>query len=185
MTERHSASGVGGNAAAVRTEHATRSGRVAMIVVGLIGVALVTLALVIAVGRRPAEAPMDEVTHAVERIPPELAEDVATLMGSERRKERDLAAERVLSRARTAGMTLPAYVTGVAALQAARGCAGKKAALAEVVALGDPRVVPALERLARSPKYGCGEAHEQDCLACVRDDLDSALRTFGIDRAGQ
>jgi len=156
-------------------------GRAGIIAVALIGVALVTLALGIAIGRRPDADAVPVVSTEIESIPAELADDVAILLGADKRKDRDLAAERVLDLARGKTLTLPAYVTRVAELQAARGCAGKKAALAELVALGDPRVVPTLQRLSRSPKYGCGEAHEQDCLACVREDLESALHAFGVE----
>lgn len=158
----------------------TSGGKVGLLVVGLIFATLVTLALGIAIGRRPETARLEVAPDAVETIAPEIAEDVAALLGSDRRKDRDLAAQRVAEYAQRSGAVLPAYVARIAMLQSARGCPAKKEALAELVTLHDERVVPTLERLARSPKYGCGDAHEQDCLSCMREDLERALRDFGV-----
>jgi hypothetical protein len=180
LSERLSA--VGADAAETKParEPSAGTGRAGMLAVILIGATLVTLGIGIAIGRRPVAPPVEVVLPAIETIPNDIAEDVDTLLGSDRRKDRDLAATRVLERAHSSGATLPAYITRVAALQAARGCPAKKAALAELAALDDPRTVAVLERLARSPKYGCGDAHEQDCLSCMREDLDNALRQLGV-----
>ncbi len=182
VADRYSAIGAEQTDASAAEDLAPRSrGKLGLLIVGLIGATLITLALGIAIGRRPPEAvPVALPPLVTESIPPAIAEDVDALLGSDRRKDRDLAAQRVLEHAAQTGATLPAYVTRVAALLAARGCPAKKTALAEVVALNDKRVVPTLERLARSPKYGCGEAHEQDCLSCIREDLDRALTGFGV-----
>lgn len=178
-SDRYSAIGAE-QAEASGAAEARSGGKVGLLILGLIGATLITLALGIAIGRRPTEAPLAPVPVTVESIPPVIAVDVDTLLGSDRPKDRDLAAQRVLEHARQSGATLPAYITRLAALQAARGCPAKKTALLDAIALRDDRVVPTLERLARSPKYGCGEAHEQDCISCMREDLEQALVSFGV-----
>lgn len=175
--ERYSAASAG--RASPSVDKATGSGR-GLAIVALVGATLVTLALGIAIGKRPEERQGGAAeTRPEEPIAPAIAEDVDTLLGSDRRKDRDLAAQRIVEYAATSGEVIPAYIARVAALQAARGCPAKKAALAELVAVHDPRVVPVLHRLARSPKYGCGDAHEQDCLSCMRDELGQALTVLG------
>lgn len=160
------------------------SGKRGVVIVALIGATLVTLALGIAIGRRPEPQAEGREAQPAETIAPEIAEDVDALLGSDRRKDRDLAAQRIVEFATRTGETIPAYIASSAALQAARGCPAKKAALADLLALHDERVVPVLERLARSPRYGCGDAHEQDCLSCMRDDLRAGLEAFGVQLGG-
>jgi serine/threonine protein kinase len=102
---------------------------------------------------------------------PSLREDQETLMGSKSREARRSAAKRVLKNA--AGT--PHYVKLVAELEAANGCADKKAVLEEIRTLADPRVLPALERLAEQPRRGCGLIRLSDCLSCLRRDLDQTI----------
>ena len=69
----------------------------------------------------------------------------------------------------------PQYVKLVAQLEAANGCPDKKAVLEEMRTLDDPRVLPALERLAEQPKRGCGLIRLTDCLSCLRRELDQTI----------
>lgn len=73
----------------------------------------------------------------------------------------------------------PHYVKLVAQLEAANGCADKKAVLDEMRTLADPRVLPALERLAEQPKRGCGLIRLTDCLGCLRRELDQTIGALG------
>ena len=69
----------------------------------------------------------------------------------------------------------PQYVKLVAQLEASNACSDKKAVLEEMRTLDDPRVLPALERMADQPKRGCGLIRLTDCLGCLRRELDQTI----------
>jgi serine/threonine-protein kinase len=106
--------------------------------------------------------------------PSSAQEDQDTVLRSRSREARRSAAKRVLRN--TAGT--PHYVKLVAELEAANGCPDKRAVIEEMRTLADPRVLPALERLAEQPKRGCGLLRLTDCLWCLRRDLDQTIGTL-------
>ena len=67
----------------------------------------------------------------------------------------------------------------VAAFELERDCDDRKRLLRSIVTLGDARVVPFLTRFEESPRRGCGMFRRQDCLGCMRGELEEALATFG------
>jgi len=69
----------------------------------------------------------------------------------------------------------PEYLQLVADLELTDRCQTKKDMLAKMRALFDPRVLPALERLAEQPRRGCGLLRLSDCLACLRRELDQTI----------
>ncbi|MET0341632.1 MAG: serine/threonine-protein kinase [Polyangiales bacterium] len=105
---------------------------------------------------------------AVQRA--ELAEAEQKLSSREREQRRD-AAKRVLR----FGDAAPRHLQLVADLELAAGCAGRKKVIGQMRDLGDPRVLPALDRLSAQPAKGCGVFKLSDCLACLRKDLDQAI----------
>jgi len=98
-------------------------------------------------------------------------DDQDTLILSKSREARRSAAKRVLKNPSGS----PHYLKLVAQLEAANGCPDKKAVLEDIRNLADPRVLPALERLAEQPKRGCGLLRLSDCLSCLRRDLDQTI----------
>jgi len=104
-------------------------------------------------------------------LPPALADTVDGLLGSTSpsAKVRKRAAERVL--AHKPADAVPLYLRNVAALEKASSCTGKRDVLERMDAAADPRVMPALRRLAATRRRGCGFFSAQDCLECLREPL--------------
>lgn len=110
-------------------------------------------------------------------LAPELATAVETLANGTDAAARTRAAAAVAAAADNPAM--PAYAVQLAALETARSCRARKAALAELVRLGDERALPFVRRLHESPRRGCGFLNSRDCQACIRDDLAQALTALG------
>jgi serine/threonine protein kinase len=66
------------------------------------------------------------------------------------------------------------YIVAVAQLELARGCRAIRAELQRLVTDGDPRVLPAVQRMSDTP-HTCGPRNRGDCYACVRSDLEETL----------
>jgi serine/threonine-protein kinase len=100
-----------------------------------------------------------------------LVQDQVTLLEDRNRDARRAAAKRVLE----SGEAAPRYLALLANLELARSCTQRKGALEEMRTLGDPRVLPALERMAATPRRGCGLLRLTDCLGCLRRELDETV----------
>jgi aminoglycoside phosphotransferase (APT) family kinase protein len=110
-------------------------------------------------------------------IPDSIAEDVALMVESDRRDQREGAAERI----RDAHVEdAPAFIEHVVVIELSNRCPARREAVEALGALGDPRAVPTLERLERA-RTGCGMFGAQDCHRCLRRDLRTALELL---RAG-
>nr|MDQ3037867.1 hypothetical protein [Myxococcota bacterium] len=68
----------------------------------------------------------------------------------------------------------PAFVASLIDLELARGCRERREAVRALEQIGDPRALPALERL-ETARRGCGFLGSQDCHRCLRRDLRTAL----------
>jgi hypothetical protein len=75
---------------------------------------------------------------------------------------------------RSPGMS-PRFIELAAELELASRCPDKRDLIEEIRTLGDPRTLPALERLADSPRRGCGILRLSDCFSCLRRELDQTL----------
>jgi hypothetical protein len=106
-------------------------------------------------------------------LPPELTKDVETLLEGKAPRERRAAAEKV--RAYKPQERVFPYLLVIAELETARSCKARKQAIAKMELQGDVRYLPALRRLDRAPRSGCGFLSLADCLGCVRSDLRDAL----------
>ncbi len=107
-------------------------------------------------------------------ITPEIARDLGILLASESRETRRTAADGLLARAEP----LPPLVDALARLEVAEGCNAKKAALRTLRELRDPAALPAVERLARLPRRGCGLFGRSDCWACLRPDTRRTIESL-------
>ncbi len=123
----------------------------------------------------PTSTPPPTPPAAGPPMTPEIARDLAILLQSENRDTRLTAAEALL--ARPAG-TLPPLVDALARLETAEGCTGKRNALRAVRELRDPLALPAIERLDRLPRRGCGMFNLGDCWTCLRPELRRTLRSL-------
>jgi serine/threonine-protein kinase len=101
--------------------------------------------------------------------------DFALVSTGDARSERREAAQRL--RDASAPGSLAALV---AAFELERDCRDRAALLESIVALHDARVVPFLTRIEATPRRGCGFFRREDCLGCIRDELEAALTTFGV-----
>jgi eukaryotic-like serine/threonine-protein kinase len=100
-----------------------------------------------------------------------LLDDQETLLHSRNRDTRRAAAKHVLKNPGA----LPHFVELLAQLELGSSCAERKDSLEEIRTLADPRVLPALERLAETPRRGCGLIRLNDCLGCLRRELDQTI----------
>jgi serine/threonine-protein kinase len=73
--------------------------------------------------------------------------------------------------------SVPRYAVLMAELELNTRCADRKEVVDRMRTHLDPRVLPALEHLAEQPRRGCGFFRINDCLACLRRELD---QTIGI-----
>ncbi|MFW6050573.1 MAG: serine/threonine-protein kinase [Myxococcota bacterium] len=105
--------------------------------------------------------------------PPEVQERVDTVLGSDSRAERRRAAKWLQEH--EPADEVPEHAQLAAELETARGCRGKKKVLAKMREAGNGKVLPALERLASSPKRGCGFLRTADCYACLRSELADTI----------
>jgi len=69
------------------------------------------------------------------------------------------------------------HVRAVANLELARGCRDIRGELQRLATAGDPRTLPAVQRMSDTP-HTCGPRNRGDCYACVRSDLDRTLRVL-------
>lgn len=125
--------------------------------------------------KEPEKAPENpRVEAAASAIVTELREAQETLLTSARRDARRAAAKKLLQEPDLS----PKFVALSAELELATRCAERKKLIGELKTLGDPRALGPLKRLADQPRRGCGLLRLNDCLACVRRDLDEAIRAL-------
>ncbi len=70
---------------------------------------------------------------------------------------------------------VPAYALAVARLELGRGCRKKQNAIAAIARAGNRAALPALRRIDRTPRRGCGLLKLKDCYACLRGDVAEAI----------
>jgi serine/threonine-protein kinase len=124
-----------------------------------------------------AEAAKAVVAKAVPRkgpsVPKLIEADVTKMLEGKTARERRMGADAVL--AFRPSEDVHPHLLVIAELEAARGCKARKEAVAKMQASPDRRYLPPLRRLSRSSKSGCGFLSLEDCLSCVRADIDAAL----------
>ncbi|MGE0788560.1 MAG: protein kinase [Sandaracinaceae bacterium] len=110
-------------------------------------------------------------------VPEGLAQANSDLMSSERARTRTAAARQILSY--PDAESVPRFLTASAEIERERGCEARRLRVVELGELGDIRALPMLQRLEATPRNQCGNLfRRRDCLACLRDDLDVALRAL-------
>jgi serine/threonine-protein kinase len=113
----------------------------------------------------PATPPMD----------PGIARDYALLLESTSRETRRTAGASILRLPRE---SLPPVVLAVAQLEMGEGCEAKRTALREIRESRDPEALPAVERIERLPRRGCGLFGHSDCWACLRAEIRRTQRSL-------
>jgi tRNA A-37 threonylcarbamoyl transferase component Bud32 len=113
------------------------------------------------------------------RMSPEMASQFSVLLkGDQRAQRRKAAAWFLLPKQRAAA---PEVAVAVAELEVARKCTAQREALRRLVELDDERALPAVERLHRSERRGCGFLGFRDCAGCMRQELPEAVESLGGD----
>ena len=112
-------------------------------------------------------------------VPAALVESIDAVLTHEDRNVRKEAAMELLRH--EPGTDVPPFARAVARLENSQGCKPMTAAIVEIARLGDPRAIPALERLAASPTTGCGNRKDKDCIGCLREPLAEALSALRAD----
>lgn len=121
---------------------------------------------VVVVPPTPPAPPAPE--PAAPAMDPLVARDYALLLESQSRETRRTAAADILGKPRE---LVPPVVLAVAQLERGEGCDAKRAALRAIRELREPRALPAVERIARLPRRGCGLFGHSDCWACLRPEV--------------
>jgi len=114
----------------------------------------------------PQQAP--EAEPARPEMDPLIARDYALLLESQSRETRRTAAADILGKPEE---MVPSVVRAVAQLERGEGCDAKRSALRAIRQLREPRALPAVERIARLPRRGCGLFGHSDCWACLRAEV--------------
>jgi hypothetical protein len=106
-------------------------------------------------------------------IPPEVQERIDVVMEGRDRRDRDAAAEWLL--AHEPASEVPDFATAVAELETVRGCRAKKAIVERIRDEELVGALPALRRIADSPRRGCGFLGVNDCYGCMRGELRDTI----------
>jgi serine/threonine-protein kinase len=112
-------------------------------------------------------------------VPDALREDAKNLIEATRVQERRRAAANILQY-KPASQVFP-HLLAVARLEQARSCRERKDAISEIAELKDARALPALRRLAESPRTGCGFLGLRDCNSCFRPELRRTIDGLDAD----
>ncbi|MBL9105958.1 MAG: serine/threonine protein kinase [Myxococcales bacterium] len=112
----------------------------------------------------------------LEEVPEAYRDHAETLLRVEDRVARRDAGEAIAGAPSHELARIPKYVRGLAALDKGETCGERKAALQRIFQGMDPRMLPALRVLDRSPKDGCSARGEKvDCYGCMREELSVAV----------
>lgn len=141
--------------------------------IGLLGV----LGIMVWMGTKQHADVSGEQQEAQPEIRPEVQAQIELLLKGKFRERRE-AARWLRNYRPTATEHLPAYAIAVADFEIARGCNNRKASIRRIRDLKDPRALPALQRIANTPKSGCGFLSLGDCHACIRDAVNDAVRNL-------
>lgn len=108
-------------------------------------------------------------------VPNALAQDAFDLLHSDESRVRTRAARAVLDH--ELPEEVPPFLRSVAELETARNCQSKKGQVEALAELGDPRALPALDRIDAEPRNGCRRRVFQryDCYQCLRSELGAAI----------
>jgi hypothetical protein len=109
-------------------------------------------------------------------IPDELEDEVDALLQGARIRERREAARKILKH-KPANDLYP-HLLVIAEFEAARGCGARKDAIEKMVVRPNAQFLPALRRIHRARKTGCGFLSLQDCYDCIRGDVRRAIATI-------
>ncbi|AKF09954.1 serine/threonine-protein kinase [Sandaracinus amylolyticus] len=93
---------------------------------------------------------------------------IERMLHSRQHRERERSAQALLD---ADPATVPAYARLVASLTIANRCPQRAQHLEAIRTLGDPRALPAVERLAAESTTGCGRRGRFDCYACLREQI--------------
>jgi hypothetical protein len=151
--------------------------------------ALAALVVVIAAGgvfggAQPDENPGSAAAEAAakeneddgtQRASLSLKEAEQQLLGARTRDSQRRAAARAV---RQEADDAPQYLILAAELELTPRCSEKKEIVLKLREQADPRALPALDRLADTPKRGCGVVRLSDCLGCLRRDLAEAIEAL-------
>ncbi len=106
-------------------------------------------------------------------VPRKLTRYVKPVMLGKTRKKRVFAANKILNY--KPAEDVPKYLIAVAELQKATLCSEKKEVLERIAVFKDKRSLPALKKLSKQRRGGCGPRRSHDCLACLRNDLNKIV----------
>jgi hypothetical protein len=110
-------------------------------------------------------------------VPAALAQAAFDLLNADASRKRNRAARAVLDH--QPREEVPPFLVALAELENATACRRKQEQVRALAAIGDPRALPALDRLASEPRDGCRRLFRRyDCYQCLRDDLAATITSL-------
>ncbi len=106
-------------------------------------------------------------------IPESLRAELDSFVRGETRSDRVAAAEALLRH--VPEEEVPVHLRAIAYLQIAETCWEKKSELDKIELLDDPLVLPYLLLLSDRKKMDCGPRRDEDCLGCLREQLEALI----------
>lgn len=126
------------------------------------------------VHNRPLPQPDRAARNRPMPIPAELAQAAFDVVNADASRTRSEAARIILEH--EPREAVPPFLVAVATLETSRGCNAKKAEVERLAEIGDPRALPALERIDAEPRNGCRRRFRRvDCFGCLREPLAVTL----------
>ena len=120
----------------------------------------------------PPELTAASPEKAAREVPAALVGALAKLTGDSRKVRKRAAATVIGFKPKE---EVPLFALNVAWLEKAASCGNKRIVISKIQSDGDPRALPALRRLSRVRRGGCGWFGAQDCLGCLRGTLAHAI----------
>ncbi len=124
------------------------------------------------VGELPPELAAASPEKAAREVPAALVGTLAKLTADSRKVRKRAAATVIGFKPKE---EVPLFALNVAWLEKAASCGNKRTVISKIQSDGDPRALPALRRLSRVRRGGCGWFGAQDCLGCLRGTLAHAI----------
>jgi len=130
-----------------------------------------------AVQEASTRAPEREPEPEPEPEPPaEIQERITKMFEGRRRRQRRQVAQQL--KEHEPADEVPVYARLAAELELSTSCRDRRDAIAAIVQHGDRRAVPPLTRIDEAPRRGCGWFRRSDCHACVRQEVQDALKAL-------
>ncbi|QQR89587.1 MAG: serine/threonine protein kinase [Myxococcales bacterium] len=119
---------------------------------------------------------VSNIKDAFSHVPEEVKQHVETMMTHSRKVQRRQAARWLLDHKPVE--EIPSYALAVAEFELAKQCRLQRQAIERIVETDERKALPALERVKKAPRSGCGFLGIEDCYKCIRKVVATAIKTL-------